>query len=108
MNVPPIVDDLPAHRRGRPASRPGALLVSLTDHMARLKSAIVVLLVWWLLELVAILPIMWATGSSGPAMLGAFVFAGIVAATVVGASIALGASQRRRDRREMTRGRDDD
>jgi hypothetical protein len=103
-----MVDDLPAHRRGRPASRPGVLLVSLTGHMARLKSAIVVLLVWWLLELVAILPIMWATGSSGPAMLGTFVFAGIVAGTVVGASIALGASQRRRDRREMTRGRDDD
>jgi hypothetical protein len=76
--------------------------------MARVKSAIVVLLIWWALELVAILPIMWGTGSSGPAMLGAFVFAGIVAATVVGASIALGASQRRRDRRAMTRAPDDD
>jgi len=103
-----MVGDLPAHRPGRLATRPGALLASLTGHMARVKSAIVVLLVWWALELVAILPIMWATGSSGPAMLGAFVFAGIVAATVVGAFIALGAAQRRRDRRGRARAPDDD
>jgi len=67
--------------------------------MSRVKSAIVVLIIVWALQAVILLPVMWIGGSSSPAMVGAFVFAGVVAATIVGVPFALAESRQRRDRR---------
>jgi hypothetical protein len=71
--------------------------------MTRVKSAAVVLVTLWALEAVIVLPVMWIGGARGPALLGALVFAGVVAVMIVVVPIAVAESRRRRDRREAAR-----
>ncbi len=63
--------------------------------MTRLKSALVVLVTVWAIEAIIVLPVMAIRGSSGAALAGAFVFAGIVALLIVGAPVAMAEVRRR-------------
>jgi len=92
-------ENVRTHSVGSAPARPSANAASLPSHMSRVKSAIVVLFIVWALQAVILLPVMWIGGSSGPAMVGAFVFAGVVAATIVAVPFALAESRQRRDRR---------
>jgi hypothetical protein len=74
--------------------------------MTRAKSAVVILVAVWAIEAVTVLPVMWIGGASWPALCGALIFAGIVAAAVVATPIMLAEGHRRRDRRAVGRAGD--
>lgn len=79
------------------------MLASLSDHVTRAKSAVVILLAVWAIGAVTVLPVMWIGGSTWPALRGALIFAGIVAASVVGTPVMLAEGHRQRDRRAVGR-----
>jgi hypothetical protein len=72
--------------------------VSLPHRMmsARAKSAIVVLVTLWAVQVAVVLPVMWVGGASSSALVGAAVFAGVVAAALVGIPVAVAEHRQRR------------
>jgi len=66
---------------------------------ARMKSAIVLLGTLWVVQVVVVLPVMWVGGASSSALVGAAVFAGIVAGAIVGIPVVVAEGRRRRQGR---------
>lgn len=80
-----------AWRRGRP-------LDSVASQMQRAKSALLILITLWAVQAVVVLPLLWIGGAGSSTLIGAFVFAGVVATTIVAVSAGVAEVRRRRER----------
>lgn len=71
---------------------------SVASQMHRAKSALLILVTLWAVQVVVVLPVMWIGGARSHTLIGAFVFAGVVAAAIVAVPAGLAEVRRRRER----------
>ena len=77
-----------------PGGRP---LDSVASHMHRAKSALLILVTLWAVQVVVVLPVLWIGGAGSHTLIGAFVFAGVVATTIVAVPAGVAEVRRRRE-----------
>ncbi len=66
--------------------------------MHRAKSALLIFVTLWAVQVAVVLPVMWIGGAGSHTLIGAFVFAGVVATIVVAVPAGVAEVRRRRER----------
>ncbi len=82
-----------------PARDEGQVARHTAPMTARMKTGVVLLVTLWTVQVVVVLPVMWVGGAGSSALVGAAVFAGIVAAAIVGIPAVVAEGRRRRQAR---------